>query len=347
MVSQLLAGPAAPSDPASVASWFGALQAQDLQSALWAFGVRLPSTTRDAVERAVADRTVLRTWAMRGTLHFVAATDARWVLHTAGVRALRTASQRWKTLGLDQATADAAVEAFAAALTRSPVLTRAAMLAALRAAGIGAEGQRGYHLLMYAAQIGVTCVGPNVGKEQTFALLSDFAPEQRDLAGDEALAELATRYFRSHGPATSEDFQRWAGLPASAARTGIGGAHALQVYDADSVAVYADPTSLEHSVEEPVVRLLPGFDEFVIGYRDRTSSIAPGRMHDVVPGGNGVFRPTVLADGMIVGTWTRKVTRAGVRVDVQFFHLPARRVQAAVDDAVQAYVRFLHLPLVG
>ena len=174
MASQRLSSPAGgtePAEPAELASWFGAMQAQDLPAALWAIGVRLPSSSRPSVEDAVASGSILRTWPMRGTLHFVAAEDARWLLRTAGVRALRTSSQRWRMLGLDQATADAAVEVFRGALDGVPLLTRSAMLSALEDSGISAEGQRGYHLLWYAAQIGVTCVGPNRGNEQTFALL--------------------------------------------------------------------------------------------------------------------------------------------------------------------------------
>jgi hypothetical protein len=346
MASQRLAPPPASAAPSDLASWFGALQAQDLPAALWAFGVRLPGSSRASVEEAVASGAILRTWAMRGTLHFVAAEDARWLLRTSGVRALRTSSQRWRMLGLDQATADAAVDVFRAALDPVPLLTRSALLSELAAHGISSDGQRGYHLLWYAAQIGVTCVGPNQGKEQTFSLLDTWAPLQRDLAGDEALGELALRYFRSHGPATRQDFQRWAGLTAAAARTGIAVAgDGLAIYDLDGASVFADPAALDQSPPAPVVRLLPAFDEFVIGYKDRSTFIQPDRMPDVVPGKNGMFRPTVLADGRIIGTWSRASSQRGVRIEVHPFDRPRRSVAAAIDDAVQAFADYLDVPL--
>jgi hypothetical protein len=348
MVSQLLAAPPAEPSPGGVATWFGALQAQDLPAALWAFGVRLPGTARETVEGAVADGQILRTWPMRGTLHFVPAADARWMLRTAGVRALRTSSARWRTLGLDQATAEAAVEVVAAALATTALLTRSALLAALRSAGISTEGQRGYHLLWYAAQTAVTCVGPDQGGEQTFALLDRWAPQQRELEGEAALGELATRYFRSHGPATRQDFQRWTGLTAADSRTGIAAAGpALASYDVDGTPVHADPAALDHAPACPVVRLLPAFDELVIGYRQDTGPVPADRLADVVPGGNGVFRPTVLVDGTVVGTWRRTLTKRGLAIAVQLWAPPPRAVRSAVDAAAQAYAAFLGEPLVS
>ncbi len=248
MASQRLVAQSVPAGPEAVVEWFGAVQAQDYEAALWALGVRLPGLRRAAVEAAVAGGAILRTWPMRGTLHFVAARDARWMLRTAGVRALRTSSQRWRMLGLDQQCADAAVEVFRGALEQTPLLTRSALLDALQAAGISAEGQRGYHLLWYAAQTGVTCVGPNQGGEQTFALLDTWAPQQRELDGDEALGEFALRYFRSHGPATMQDFQRWTGLTVAASRTGLAVAgDALIACQADGREVFADPAALDRS----------------------------------------------------------------------------------------------------
>jgi hypothetical protein len=345
-ISQWLSSPAVGTEPAELASWFGAIQAQDLAAALWAFGVRLPDSSCASLEGAVASGSILRTWPMRGTMHFVAAEDARWLLRTAGVRALRTSSQRWRTLGLDQATADAAVDVFRGALDRTPLLTRSAMLGALQDAGISAAGQRGYHLLLYAAQVGVTCVGPNRGKEQTYALLDTWAPRQRDLEGDEALGELVLRYFRSHGPATRQDFQRWAGLTAAASRTGLAIAgDALIACDVAGQEAFVDPAALDRASPAPVVRLLPAFDEYVLGYQDRSSFIAPDRMHDVVPGQNGLFRPSVLADGRIIGTWTRAVSSRGVRVAVHYFDRPQRNVAEAVHQAAEGFAEYLDLPL--
>jgi hypothetical protein len=344
-VSQLLVDPG-DRDVAGVATWFGAMQAQDLQSGLWSFGVRLPQLDRSAVETAVAAGEVLRTWPMRGTLHFVPAQDARWMLRTTGARVLRTTSARWAALGLDGQTADAAVDVFAEALTRTPRLTRAALLTALQEAGIDTAGQRGYHLLWYASQRGVTCLGPNEGSEQTFVLLAQHAPRQRDLTEEDALAELALRYFRSHGPTTRQDFMGWSGLTAVQARAGIAGCgEALATYDHNGTPLLADPAALDHPWTGPLVRLLPGFDEVVLGYKDRSGFVPEGRMDDIVPGRNGVFRSSVLVDGMVAGTWQRTIASRGVHVDVTWFDQPEPAVAAAADEQAQRYADYLGLPL--
>jgi hypothetical protein len=344
-ISQLLARPG-PGDPAGVAGWFGAMQAQDLQSGLWSLGVRLPGWDRDAVEAAVASAAVLRTWPMRGTIHFVAATDASWMLATTGVRALRTSSARWRALGLDESTAMRAVEVITQTLEVSGRSTRSQVMQALREAGIDPGGQRGYHLLVYASLLGVTCIGPNEGAEQTFVLLSHWAPEQRDLTGDEALAELALRYFRSHGPTTRQDFMGWTGLTAAQARTAIAAAgDALTPVECDGASLVVAPATLESVDPGPVVHLLPGFDEYVLGYKDRSGFVPHGRMEHLVPGGNGVFRPTLLVDGIVAGTWSRTITGAGVKVVLSPFEPLPAATREAVQQAAGRYARYLGLPL--
>ncbi|MET7749757.1 winged helix DNA-binding domain-containing protein [Micromonospora sp. NPDC005367] len=195
-----------PSTVAEVVEWFGAMQAQDLSSGLWSLGARLPARTLLDVQAALERREALRTWPMRGTVHLVPARDARWMLELTGIRALPGAASRRATLGLDPTDADRAVEVLGGALAGGGRLTRAQCLAELNAAGIGTDGQRGYHLLWYASVRGVTCLAPNVGTEQTFALLDEWAPDPLRPERDEALAILTRRYVRSHGPVTAREF---------------------------------------------------------------------------------------------------------------------------------------------
>ncbi len=167
---------AAPTTVADVVEWFGAMQAQDLASGMWSLGVRLPGFTQAEVHAALERREALRTWPMRGTIHLVPARDARWQLELTGVRALAGAAKRREFLGLSEAEADRAADVLGETLAGGGRLTRAECVAALVAAGIDGAGQRGYHLLWYAAQRGVTCIAPNIGTEQTFALLDEWRP---------------------------------------------------------------------------------------------------------------------------------------------------------------------------
>ena len=146
------------------------------------------------------------------------------MLDLMGVRSLAGAARRREYLGLSAGVADRAVEVLGAALAGGGRMTRAECMTTLADAGVPVTGQLGYHLLWYASQCGVTCIGPNVGKEQTFVLLDEWAPDQVRLDREEALATIALRYFRSHGPTTRQDFAGWTGLTMADAKAGIAGA---------------------------------------------------------------------------------------------------------------------------
>jgi hypothetical protein len=337
---------AAPTTVADVVEWFGAMQAQDLASGAWSLGVRLPGSTHAEVHAALERREALRTWPMRGTIHLVPAPDARWLLELTGVRALSGAAKRREFLGLAEAEADRAVDVLGAALAGGGRLTRAECVAALVAAGIDGAGQRGYHLLWYAAQRGVTCIAPTIGTEQTFALLDEWAPGQRKLDRDEALATLALRYFRSHGPTTRQDFAGWTGLTAADAKRGIAAAGAeltTVLVDGVESVLHTPLLDAPRAVVDDVLTL-PGFDEYLLGYKDRALMLDPEHKQAIIPGGNGVFQATVVVGGRVVGTWKRSLTKTRVTLTVQpLADLgPARREQ--VEQALHRYADFLALP---
>lgn len=194
-------------------AFFGAVHAQDYRGALWGVGQRVAGATEADVERALAERSIVRTWPMRGTLHFVAPDDVRWMLRLLAPRAIARAAGRHRQLGLDAATFAQSRDRLTAVLAGGNQLTRDAIYAELDRSGISTAGQRGIHILAQLAMEGVICFGARRSKQQTFALLDEWVPSSRMLEGDEALAELAARYFASHGPATLADFAWWSGLP--------------------------------------------------------------------------------------------------------------------------------------
>ncbi|MEV4490505.1 winged helix DNA-binding domain-containing protein [Micromonospora coxensis] len=332
-----------PDTVAGVVEWFGAMQAQDMASGLWSLGVRLPGATVTDVQAALERREALRTWPMRGTVHLVPPRDARWMLAVTGVRALAGVQARRASLGLTEAEADRAADVLGAALAGGGRLTRAECLATLTAAGIETTGQRGYHLLWYASQRGVTCIAPHVGTEQTFALLDEWAPDPHRPDRDEALGILALRYFRSHGPCTRQDFAGWTGLTATDAKRAI----AVAGDDLATVRVGETEAVLDAALldapRQPLddVLVLPGFDEYLLGYKDRALMLDPAHKQAVVPGGNGVFQSTVVRGGRVVGTWKRTLGKTRVSVTVR----PLADVdRAPVEAALSGYARFVGLP---
>jgi hypothetical protein len=331
-------------DVAGVVEWFGALQAQDMASGLWSLGVRLPGSTVADVNAALERREAIRTWPMRGTVHLVPPADARWMLELMGVRALAGAAKRREIIGLSEATAERGVEVLATVL-KGNRLTRAECLAALAEAGVELGPQMGYHLLWYASQQGVTCIGPHRGKEQTFVLLDEWAPEPHRPEREEALGIMALRYFRSHGPATRADFARWTGLTMGDTRAGVAAAgDQLTTVRVDGTEMIAPPALLATPPREIAEdwAALPGFDEYMLGYKDRTMMLDEGHLAAVVPGGNGVFRSTLVHAGRVVATWTRTLGKKAVTVEVQ----PLATIdRPAVERALRPYAEFVGLPL--
>ncbi len=336
-------------DVAAVVQWFGAMQAQDLASGLWSLGVRLPKFTRRDVEQALERGEALRTWPMRGTIHLVPPRDAHWMLDVMGSRALAGAARRREFLGLDEAVADRAVDVLGEALAGPGRMTRAQCVQALTQAGISATGNYAYHLLWYASQRGVTCIGPNDGSEQTFVLLDAWAPDPVRPERDEALAMIATRYFRSHGPTTARDLAGWTGLPMADVKRGIAGAgDTLASVTVDGRQMYLGAEILDLAAgvgaQPSGLLALPGFDEYLLGYKDRSWMVEPAHLNAIVPGGNGVFQATIVRDGRVVGIWKRTIGKARVTVNaVPLVRLGARE-RAGIERAFGAYARYLAMP---
>ncbi|MGC9665163.1 winged helix DNA-binding domain-containing protein [Planosporangium sp. 12N6] len=307
LVAQRIAGPGA-ATAADAVRWQTALQAQDLNGALTSVALRTAAGTRQVVVAALDAGEIVRSWPMRGTLHLVAAEDLPWILRLAAPRVVAGAAARHAQLGLDTSTLETARELAVKALTGGHRLRRDDLLAAWNDGGLVTAGQRGYHLLAHLAQTGTVCFGPMRDGEQLLVLIDEWIAHPRRPEREEALGELAWRYFRSHGPATVKDFTRWTNLVAADVRAGLALARPrLTRLDVDGVEYFMDPRTADLLKtcrrRARGVFLLPGFDEFILGYADRRAVLPTEFAARIVPGGNGVFRPTVVSDGRVVGTW--------------------------------------------
>lgn len=329
--------------PDQAVAWIGAMQAQDYSSVKWAIGLRCQDATDEAVEGAFASRDILRTWLMRGTLQVVAAADVHWMLALLGPRLIANSARRYKQLGLDQATFSLSHETISKALGGGKRLTRAEMMGTLEEAGIAIDGQRGYHILHYLGLGGLICFGPVQGKTQTFVLLDEWAPPGKSMTRDEALAELAGRYFRGHGPATLADFIWWSGLVTAEARAGLEMANSRLRQGTIGGETYWLPEDDSLSAEpSPAARLLPAFDEYFLGYRGREAVIDPQFVKAVASG--GVFRPMLMIDGQIVGTWKRTIKKDSLIITQNPFHALTGAENRAILAAGNQYGAFLGLP---
>jgi hypothetical protein len=327
-----------------VVSWLGAVQAQDYLGALWAVGLRLRNATTADIEQAIADKTIVRTWPMRGTLHFVVPADVRWMLALLTPRVMANSARRHEQLALDDAIFARGRELFAKALRGGQQLTRKEMMDVLERAGISTGNQRGYHLLLWAAQTGLICLGPRWGKQPTYVLLDEWVPAGKHLTRDESLAELAHRYFTGHGPATLQDFMWWSGLAAADARGGLEMVKPRLVREASDGQTYWLSSSLPPVQEaSPTAHLLPAVDEYTVGYRDRSAVLNP-LYAQRANYGYGIFYPTILVDGQVVGTWKRTLKKDGVVITPTPFAKLNKAEARALAVAAEHYGQFIGLP---
>jgi hypothetical protein len=333
--------------PAEVVRWLGALQAQDYYQSLWAIGSRLQKGTAEGIERAIAERSLVRTWLMRGTIHYVPPEDVRWLLALVGPRLKVADERRREQIGLAKADVARSATLLAAALAGDRRLTRPEVMELLESEGIATGGGHGYHILWRLAQDGLICIGPMSERQQTFVLLDDWAPRKqaRDLSHEESLAALAGRFATSRGPMTAHDFARWAGITVTDARSGLATADGLVSEDIDGAEhwVAADeqrPTAAacRHAY------LLAGFDEYMLGYKDRDAILDPRHAGKVAPGANGVFRPMIVDGGRIVGTWARTTRARTLTIALQPFAGTAAKLAADVMPEANRYRAFLGLP---
>jgi hypothetical protein len=325
--------------PAEVVSWLGAVQAQDYQGAKWALALRMGEASDSAIERAFAEGAILRTHVMRPTWHFVAPPDIRWLLELTASRINGGNARMYRQYELDDGLLARSKEVIASALQGGRCLTRAELAAALAQAGIAATGLR-LGLIVHRAETGaVICSGPRRGKQFTYALLDERAPQARRLSRDEALAELTRRYYRSHGPATAHDFAWWSGLTVADARAGIamaGSALAQEVIEGRDYWLAAAPLAPEPCEE---ALLLPTFDEFLVGYAAFDVTRRGGRpMGEVSP-----FDGSLVVGGRVVGSWKRTLQKEAVAVDVTPFAPLTDSEREAVYAAAQRYGEYVGL----
>ena len=327
-----------------VVAWLGAMQAQDYAGALWSIGLRMTGATVQAVEEAVAAQRIVRTWPMRGTLHLVAAADVRWLLALLTPRQIAQSAGRYRQVELDDTAFGQSQAIFTKELHGRQTRTRDELYDALARGGIAPDGQRGYHLLARAAQDGLICFGPMHGKQQTFVLLDEWVPPTPPFSRAEALAKLARRYFTSHGPATVQDLARWAGITLTDAKQGLADAGDSLIQETVAGQAYWLPHSTPSAdTSTAQLYMLPGFDEFVLGYGDRSAVLDATYAQRICPGGNGVFRPTIVADGAIVGTWKRTIKKRHITVEWEPFRPFTARAEKALDLAAQRYGEFLDM----
>jgi hypothetical protein len=320
----------------------GGIQAQEIAAALWSIGTRSAQLTAGDVEKARnEERSVILTWAMRGTRHLVATADYGWLLPLLAPYTIRANQRRYAELGLDEPLFAKAIPLMRDFLGAQGPQPRAVIGAMLNQQGIATEGQRLIHLIGRATLEEVLCFGPDVQGEETWVAVEDWVPIQWESG---AMGKLAHRYFGAFAPATVEDFAAWAGLPISAARQGVAAiADSLVQIEDESETLYVLKSHvdlLHEQSSDPIVRLLPRYDTYLLGYRSREWMVDPAYMKRIHPGG-GVLHAVMLINYQAAGTWKMSKSRKGLRVTVDPFAPLAEKLVPLIHAEAESMARFL------
>lgn len=332
--------------PEDVVSWMGVVQSQDYAGAKWGLARRCaPGVTSAQIDALFNAGKILRTHVMRPTWHFVAPADLRWLLKLTAPRVHQVNAYMYRQLELDAAVFRKSRTVLEKNLQGGVFLTREEIADAYAKARIVASGHRLAYLVMHAELEGVICSGPVRGKKFTYALLEERVTPAKALEDDDALVELTRRFFTSHGPAQPQDFAWWSGLTLTEARRGLelAKAHLVKI-SVDGADYWSGQECDTDVLKQPVVHLLPNYDEFVGSYRDNSLSLNPAllkkrQLPDVLS------LHILVLNGLIVGGWAREIGKREAIVTTDLLVKLTAKERAALERAAEEFGRFLELPV--
>jgi len=340
--TQLLHRPISSKDPAAIARAIGGAQAQDVYAGPLTFRSRSRQLTAEDIKRArTEERSLLRTWVMRMTIHMLPTEDAGWWLPLFEPLIEKWSRRRLSQLGMPAGKQDKALRVAARALADEGPLTRSEVRERIEAAGVKLNSQTGMHIALTAVVAGIACLGPDRGKTTCLVRREDWLGKQAQFDRDRALAELASVYLRAFGPATDRDFAYWSGLPLRDVRAGLEAISA----EIEEVRV-GEETMLVLRDSRPrlpatgQVRMLGNFDTYLLGWKDRRFSVDEEHALHVKEGGGGWIRPVVVEDGIVIGGWRSR--RKDGRLEIEL-NLPKRdlaRLRPKIEREIADLERF-------
>lgn len=326
-------------DPVDVLRHMCALQAQDFEMAKWAIGIRMINPDAARITKALDSGLILRTHIFRPTWHFVPGEDLKWMMAFSGPYIKKLNASQEKKFGLYPLLFRKTRKIIEKAFKEKPFLTKDEIVLALNASKINTSGERPLHILYDAECCSLICSGPKSDHRITYALVDNRLSAYTNRTQDEALTELTKRYFQSHGPATARDYAKWMSLPAAKVKEGIGSlGNLLQSMHIGGQIHYFIP--LDSSARKESFFMLPAYDEYLIGYADRSFALEEEfRLSTMTT--NGILYPTLVYQGKVKGKWSRKKTKAGYSLEFSWFNPPSLSLQIKVQQSVKAFGKFI------
>ena len=329
------------STPQEIVQHLGAMQAQDYAMAKWAVGSRCDASEK-AIEEAINSAQIIRTHILRPTWHFVSADDIYWMLDLSGPQVKRIVTSYVKKYGYNAKKLDQTNAAIQKILAGNNHLTREEIMQELSITKASGPDHLSGPIMMYAELDGLVCNGKMNGKQMTYALLEERVPKtQGRLTQEEGLIKLALRYFESHGPATLLDFSWWSGFSPTSCKNIIN-AIELQLNSItieDQKYWFKNDISTEDDFRESI-HFLPAFDEILISYKSREASILPEHQPKAFTN-NGIFKPIILENSKVIGTWKRTIKKDHAKIETQFFNETENHKKAILFEAIKPFENYL------
>ncbi len=302
-----------------IAGWLGAIQAQDYNMAKWALGIRLQNSTEIVINNEIDSGSIIRTHLLRPTWHIVSSNDIYWIQELTAPQIKSSLKYRDKQLGLTDTIFRKCNKIFEKTLRDRNHKTREELIQELINAKIEVDNNRASHIFLRAEIDGIICGGKQKGGKPTYAILAEWVPIKNRTYRDEALKELALRYFTSRGPATVQDFSWWSGLSSSNSKLALelNKSNLISETIENKTFWFVDSSNMPKPINKEIY-LLPAFDEFLISYRDRSASLLSIDNKKTISD-NGIFYPTILMGGQIIGTWKRNVKDNHIILTINLF----------------------------
>ena len=319
--------------------WFGAVQAQEYAQTKWGIGLRMPHLSDAAIESEITEGTILRTHLLRPTWHFVTAADISWMVALTAPRVEAVNAFMYRKLELDKAVFNKCNKIIQKILSGNKHLTRDEINSVLKKNKIEASGLRLVYIMMHAELQGIVCSGKRRGNQFTYALLEEIAGKNKAFNKEEALAELVRRYFQSRGPATVKDFSTWSGLTIKECTQGVEmhNAH-LEKMIVKKNDYYFFPVKTPTKKIVTGIRLLPVYDEYIMGYKDRSAMLA--FKNSSAPARAISFDCTIIDKGLIIGTWKRVIGKKNIELYYDLLKPFTQKQARSFNSSVKRFEQF-------
>lgn len=332
--------------PQEIVHHFGAMQAQDYSMAKWAIGSRCDATEKE-IEEAINSAQIIRTHILRPTWHFVSADDIYWMLDISGPQVQKMTISAAKKYGYDVKKLNQINATIEKLLSGNNHLTREEIMQELNIKKSSGQEFLAAAIMMHAELEGLVCNGKMKGKQITYALLEERVPKPKSkLSKEEGLAKLAKRYFESHGPATLLDFSWWSGFPPTICKQIINAIELqLNAIEIDSQVYWFGNQNNEKDNLKKSIHFLPAFDEILISYKTREASILLEHQSKAFTN-NGIFKPIILENSKVIGTWKRTVKKDHVKIETDFFNENENHKKAILFEGIRSFENYLETKII-